>query len=36
MTYTGEVAPGGDPDVRELDALRITKVPVDPEMSNNC
>ncbi len=36
MTYTGEVTPGGEPDVRELDALRITKVAVDPEMSNNC
>ena len=36
MTYTGEVTPGGDPDVRELEALRITKVAVDPEMSNNC
>jgi glyoxylase-like metal-dependent hydrolase (beta-lactamase superfamily II) len=30
------VAPGGDPDVRELEGLRITKVAVDPEMSNNC
>ncbi|NYD41709.1 glyoxylase-like metal-dependent hydrolase (beta-lactamase superfamily II) [Nocardioides panaciterrulae] len=36
MTYTGEVTPGGEPDVRELDALRITKLAVDPEMSNNC
>jgi len=36
VTYTGDVTPGGDPDVRELDALRITKLAVDPEMSNNC
>lgn len=36
VTYTGEVEPGGSPDVRELDALTITKVAVDPEMSNNC
>ena len=36
MTYTGEVTPGGDPDVRQLEALTITKVAVDPEMSNNC
>ena len=36
MTYTGNVAPGGDPDVRSLEALTITKVAVDPEMSNNC
>ncbi|MCH1866725.1 MBL fold metallo-hydrolase [Nocardioides sp. CFH 31398] len=34
--YTGSVSPGGDADVRELDALRITKVAVDPQMSNNC
>jgi glyoxylase-like metal-dependent hydrolase (beta-lactamase superfamily II) len=36
MTYTGRVSPGGPPDVRELPGLRITKVAVDPEMSNNC
>lgn len=36
MTYTGEVMPGGPADVRELDALRVTKVAVDPTMSNNC
>src|SRR6478609_5138974 len=36
VTYTGEVEPGGSPDVRELDALTITKVAVDREMSNNC
>ncbi|WP_068115165.1 MBL fold metallo-hydrolase [Nocardioides dokdonensis] len=36
MTYTGDVRPGGEPDVRELSCLSITKVAVDPEMSNNC
>lgn len=36
MTYTGEVSVGGDPDVRELTHLRITKVAVDEKMSNNC
>ena len=35
-TYTGEVSPGGDPDVRSLGCLTLTKVAVDPEMSNNC
>ena len=30
------MTPGGAPDVRELDALTITKVAVDREMSNNC
>ena len=34
--YTGEVAPGGAPDVRELEHLTITKVAVDQKMSNNC
>ncbi len=34
--YTGAVAPGGPSDVRELGALTITKVAVDPQMSNNC
>jgi len=34
MTYTGAVSPGGAPDVRELDALTITKVSVGP-MDNN-
>jgi glyoxylase-like metal-dependent hydrolase (beta-lactamase superfamily II) len=33
-TYTGEVATGGDPDVRELPGLTITKVSVGP-MDNN-
>lgn len=36
MTYTGDVSPGGGPDVRELTHLTITKVAVDPQMSNNC
>ncbi|MBD3946619.1 MBL fold metallo-hydrolase [Nocardioides ganghwensis] len=35
-TYTGDVSPGGDPDVRRLGCLTLTKVAVDPEMSNNC
>ena len=34
--YTGEVTPGGPPDIRELDSLTITKVAVDEKMSNNC
>ena len=34
--YTGEVEPGGGPDVRELAHLTITKVAVDQKMSNNC
>ncbi|NES12141.1 MULTISPECIES: MBL fold metallo-hydrolase [Micromonospora] len=34
MTYTGDVTPGGAPDVRELDRLTITKVSVGP-MDNN-
>jgi glyoxylase-like metal-dependent hydrolase (beta-lactamase superfamily II) len=34
--YTGRVKPGGGPDARELAHLTITKVAVDPEMSNNC
>ena len=36
MTYTGDVTPGGPPDVRQLPALTITKYAVDPQMSNNC
>ena len=36
VTYTGEVEPGGSPDVRELGALTITKLAVDQQMSNNC
>ncbi len=35
-SYTGEVSPGGDPDVRTLGGLTLTKVAVDPKMSNNC
>lgn len=34
--YTGKVTPGGTPDTRELAGLVITKVAVDPKMSNNC
>ena len=34
MTYRGDVSPGGAPDVRELDALTITKLSVGP-MDNN-
>lgn len=33
--YTGAVRVGGPPDVRELPHLRITKVAVDEQMSNN-
>jgi glyoxylase-like metal-dependent hydrolase (beta-lactamase superfamily II) len=36
VTYTGEVAPGGTHDTRELADITITKVAVDPQMSNNC
>ena len=35
-SYTGDVSPGGAPAVRQLDGLTLTKVAVDPEMSNNC
>lgn len=35
-TYSGQVSPGGTPDTRELSHLIITKVAVDPQMSNNC
>ncbi|MGI8645252.1 MAG: MBL fold metallo-hydrolase [Nocardioides sp.] len=34
--YTGRVTPAGDPAVRRLDGLSITKIAVDPEMANNC
>jgi glyoxylase-like metal-dependent hydrolase (beta-lactamase superfamily II) len=34
--YSGDVTPGGPPDVRELAHLTISKLAVDPEMSNNC
>jgi glyoxylase-like metal-dependent hydrolase (beta-lactamase superfamily II) len=36
VTYTGAVSPGGGPDTRDLSGLTVTKVAVDPEMSNNC
>ncbi len=36
MTYTGEVTPGGPAQTREVGALTITKLAVDPKMSNNC
>jgi glyoxylase-like metal-dependent hydrolase (beta-lactamase superfamily II) len=36
MSYTGNVSPGGTPDTRELSHLIISKVAVDPQMSNNC
>ena len=36
VTYTGDVEPGGSPDIRELGALTITKMAVDQQMSNNC
>jgi glyoxylase-like metal-dependent hydrolase (beta-lactamase superfamily II) len=36
VSYTGAVSPGGEPDVRALSALTITKVAVDEKMSNNC
>jgi glyoxylase-like metal-dependent hydrolase (beta-lactamase superfamily II) len=35
-TYTGTVTPGGEPDVRSLGCLTLTKVAVDEKMSNNC
>jgi glyoxylase-like metal-dependent hydrolase (beta-lactamase superfamily II) len=35
VSYTGAVTVGGDPDVRELPHLTITKVAVDEQMSNN-
>jgi glyoxylase-like metal-dependent hydrolase (beta-lactamase superfamily II) len=34
VSYTGDVTPGGEPDVRELPELTITKVSVGP-MDNN-
>ena len=36
MTYTCEVKPGGPPDVRTLPGLEISKIALDPTMSNNC
>ena len=35
-SYTGDVSPGGAHDVRVLGELSVTKVAVDPKMSNNC
>ena len=35
VTYTGDVTPGGSPQTRVAGCLTITKVAVDPEMSNN-
>src|SRR4051794_30556658 len=34
--YTGEVSPGGDAQRRTAGSLEITKLAVDPQMSNNC
>jgi len=34
--YTGDVEPGGAAAVRRLECLTVTKVAVDPQMSNNC
>lgn len=34
--YTGDVSPGGTPDVRRIRCLTVTKVAVDADMSNNC
>ena len=34
--YTGDVTPGGAAAERRLGPLTVTKVAVDPEMSNNC
>ncbi len=36
MSYTGDVTPGGPAETREAGGLTITKLAVDPEMSNNC
>jgi len=34
--YTGDVSPGGEAQTRTTGSLQITKVAVDPQMSNNC
>lgn len=34
--YTGDVSPGGEVAQRRLGCITVTKVAVDPEMSNNC
>jgi glyoxylase-like metal-dependent hydrolase (beta-lactamase superfamily II) len=36
QSYTGDVSPGDPAQSREAGDLRITKVAVDAEMSNNC
>jgi len=35
VSYTGDVKVGGEPDVRELTHLTISKLAVDEQMSNN-
>ncbi|PUA80010.1 MBL fold metallo-hydrolase [Nocardioides currus] len=35
VTYTGDVTPGGPAQTRQAGGLTITKVAVDPQMSNN-
>lgn len=34
--YTGDVSPGGPPGVRRIGGITLTKLAVDPQMSNNC
>jgi glyoxylase-like metal-dependent hydrolase (beta-lactamase superfamily II) len=34
--YSGDVSAGGPADVRRIGCLTVTKVAVDPKMSNNC
>jgi glyoxylase-like metal-dependent hydrolase (beta-lactamase superfamily II) len=36
MAYTGHVTPGGEPETFTAGSLQVTKLAVDPEMSNNC
>ena len=35
VTYTGNLTPGGEPQTRKAGCVTITKVAVDPDMSNN-
>ena len=35
VTYTGNPTPGGEPQTRKAGCVTITKVAVDPDMSNN-
>ena len=35
VSYTGDVSPGGEPQTRKAGCVTITKVDVDPDMSNN-